>query len=97
MKNLDLMECRNKLDVIDKEIVRLFEERMQISRQIANYKRENALPVLDTERERALLEKNAVKVADPETREYYVPFLQEVMKLSRDCQTRCLSGRRVSY
>ncbi|MCI7795479.1 MAG: chorismate mutase, partial [Lachnospiraceae bacterium] len=24
------MECRNKLDVIDKEIVRLFEERMQV-------------------------------------------------------------------
>ena len=28
MKNLDLKECRDKLDVIDKEIVRLFEERM---------------------------------------------------------------------
>ena len=27
MKNLDLKECRDKLDVIDKEIVRLFEER----------------------------------------------------------------------
>ena len=30
MKNLDLKECRDKLDVIDKEIVRLFEERMYV-------------------------------------------------------------------
>ena len=30
MKNLDLKECRDKLDVIDKEIVRLFEERMSV-------------------------------------------------------------------
>ena len=30
MKNLDLKECRDKVDVIDKEIVRLFEERMSV-------------------------------------------------------------------
>ncbi len=30
MKQLDLMECRDRLDTIDREIVRLFEERMQV-------------------------------------------------------------------
>ena len=27
-ETVDLLECRNKLDVIDKKIVKLFEERM---------------------------------------------------------------------
>ena len=38
MKNLDLKECRDKLDVIDKEIVRLFEERMSVCGDVAEYK-----------------------------------------------------------
>ena len=38
MKNLDLKECRDKLDVIDKEIVRLFEERMSVCGDVAVYK-----------------------------------------------------------
>ena len=51
MKNLDLMECRNKLDVIDKEIVRLFEERMQVCGDVAEYKIETGKAVYDAERE----------------------------------------------
>ena len=38
MKNLDLKECRDKLDVIDKEIVRLFKERMSVCGDVAEYK-----------------------------------------------------------
>ena len=32
---MDLLECRNKLDVIDKQIVKLFEERMDICGKVA--------------------------------------------------------------
>jgi len=52
MKNLDLMECRNKLDVIDREIVRLFEERMKVCGDVAEYKIETGKAVYDAERER---------------------------------------------
>jgi len=52
MKNLDLMECRNKLDVIDREIVRLFEERMQVCGDVAEYKIATGKAVYDAERER---------------------------------------------
>lgn len=51
MKNLDLMECRNKLDVIDREIVRLFEERMQVCGDVAEYKIETGKAVYDAVRE----------------------------------------------
>ena len=52
MKNLDLMECRNKLDVIDREIVRLFEERMTICGDVAEYKIGTGKAVYDAEREK---------------------------------------------
>lgn len=52
MKNLDLLECRNKLDVIDKEIVRLFEERMKVCKDVAEYKIETGKAVYDAEREK---------------------------------------------
>ena len=70
----ELKQNRQKLETIDEQMAALFEERMAISRQIADYKRENALPVLDAERERILLEKNAEKIADPAVREYTFPF-----------------------
>jgi len=46
------MECRNKLDVIDREIVRLFEERMQVCGDVAEYKIATGKAVYDAERER---------------------------------------------
>lgn len=93
----NLQENRAKLEEIDAQMAALFEQRMDISRNIAVYKRENSLPVLDTARETALLQKNAAAIENPDTREYYVPFLKHLMKLSRDCQTRELEGRRVAY
>ena len=51
MKNLDLKECRDKLDVIDKEIVRLFEERMSVCGDVAEYKIGTGKAVYDAARE----------------------------------------------
>ncbi len=52
---MGLEELRERIDAIDTELVRLYGERMETARQIGRYKREHQLPVLDTERERALL------------------------------------------
>ena len=52
---MDIQELRNRIDRVDDEIVRLYGERMELTREIGRYKRENGLPVLDTERERNLL------------------------------------------
>ena len=37
-KALDLLEIRDQIDGIDKEIVELFEKRMQLSAEVAEYK-----------------------------------------------------------
>ena len=48
---VDLSESREKIDAIDEQIVRLFEERMTITNDVAEYKVKTGKPVLDRERE----------------------------------------------
>ena len=47
----DLLELRDQIDEIDREIVRLFEERMDICKQVAEYIIDNGKKVLDRELE----------------------------------------------
>ena len=52
---MDLLELRDQIDVIDKEIVRLYEERMEVCKSVAQYKIETGKQVFDKEREVAKL------------------------------------------
>ena len=61
---MDIQELRGKIDAVDDELVRLYGERMKLSREIGRYKRENNIPVLDTERERNLLNRVGEKAGE---------------------------------
>ena len=52
---MNLDELRQQIDGIDSEIIRLFQDRMDISSKIAEYKRDNNLKIKDPARERAKL------------------------------------------
>ena len=58
----DLSKARDEIDNIDTQIIKLFEQRMDIVKDVANYKIENNLPVLDSSRENMMLEKNLKKI-----------------------------------
>ena len=49
-------ELREKIDQIDARIVESFTQRMQLSQEIAGYKKENNLPIADPKREREKLD-----------------------------------------
>ena len=51
MKNL--LELRDEIDVIDKQIVALYQQRMQIAAEVAEYKIETGKKVFDKDREKA--------------------------------------------
>ena len=53
----DLNELRNEIDLIDEEIIKLFEKRLDIVQGVINYKIENNIPILDSSRENLMLEK----------------------------------------
>ncbi len=54
---MDLLELREKLDRIDEEIVKLYEERMELCSQVADYKIATGKKVLDKSREEEKLRK----------------------------------------
>ena len=88
---LDLMECRNEIDRIDSEIVRLFEERMKVCESVAEYKIRTGKKVLDPERERSKLE-TLRKKAHSEFNELGIQELfQQVMAISRKRQYQLLT------
>lgn len=92
-----LEEVRKTIDELDGEMAVLFQRRMEACREIARYKRERGLPILNAAREKEVLQKGMERVSDPELQEYYACFLQDVMKTSRAYQTRLAEGMRVVY
>lgn len=47
---LDLGQIRNEIDGIDKQLVELFEQRMKLTKEVAEYKIQTGKKVLDRER-----------------------------------------------
>ena len=54
---MEIKKSREKIDTLDREIVKLLVERMNLSAEIASYKKANAIPLFDKTREEDLLEK----------------------------------------
>ena len=92
-----LEQARKTINEVDGEIAKLFVRRMQAAADVAEYKKQNGLPVLDAAREEEVIRRNATLVEDATLREYYVNFIRENMRLSRAYQSRLLEGMRVAY
>ena len=87
---MDLQECREKLDVIDKKIVELFEERMAVSEEVARYKAEHGLPVLDESREKQKLASVRSLVKEENNKEAAAQLFEKIMELSRARQEQII-------
>ncbi|MCI6867485.1 MAG: prephenate dehydratase [Lachnospiraceae bacterium] len=87
----DLLELREKIDKVDKQIVALFEERMQISEDVAKYKIANGKKVFDKDRERSKLE-TLKGLADNDFNRHGIEELfQQIMSMSRKLQYQLLT------
>ena len=86
---MELNNYREHLDTIDKELLRLFIERMAIAGEIAQWKQQNSMPVLDLRREKEKL--RAMEEMSPEDlKEYSVSLFSLMMELSRSYQNRII-------
>ena len=61
---MELKDCRERIDAIDRELVRLFEARMGLAAEIAAYKKAHGLPVLQPAREQEKLDDLTAQVGD---------------------------------
>ena len=84
---MEIGQLREQIDAIDKEMLSLFEKRMQVSTEIAEYKRENNLPVYDGKREREKIAK-VTEEASEEMKDYARNFITELMDFSKCYQSQ---------
>ena len=84
---MDLTEIRQEIDGIDQELVRLFCARMNLSAQVADYKKANNLPIFVPARERAILQKVA-RMAGSEMENYTRVLYSMLFELSRSYQSK---------
>lgn len=79
----DLSEIRVDIDRIDRQIVALFEERMALTKQVAEYKIANGKPVLDSAREAQKLDTVESLVENKENAKAARDLFEGIMAISR--------------
>ena len=88
-----LLPVRNDIDRIDKELLKLFTERMQCAERVAEIKRKAGIPVLNAAREQVILDR--VKKEAGEYGDSAVALYSAIMSISRARQHNMLkSGAR---
>lgn len=87
---MELKDLREQMDGVDKELLALFTRRMELSGEIAGYKRQHDLPVLDAARERQKLQDVAGQLPEA-MQEYGMNLYSLLFELSRSYQNRCLN------
>ena len=86
---MDLKDLRNEIDQIDDQLLALFVRRMEISAQVAAYKKENQLPVFVPQRETEKLA-DVAKKAGTDMADYACSLYSSLFELSRTYQTKLM-------
>ncbi len=87
----DLTEIRAEIDSIDNELIALFTRRMDCSRAVAEYKKANNIPILNSDREDEIL--NSVAQKGGEYGEYARELYKKIMELSRELQGEVIRNK----
>ena len=93
---MDLEQLRAQLDAIDGQLVRLYEERMAICRQVGEYKIETGRKVFDRAREEAKLASVRDMTHDAFNRHAVTELFEQIMAMSRKLQYHLLAKEGVT-
>lgn len=74
-----MKEARKKIDAIDKQMIKLFEERLALVSEIAEYKKKNHISIFDEAREKEVLNKALDLVDDVVLHPYVESFMLNIM------------------
>ncbi len=83
----DISTLRENINEIDNKIVELWKQRMECSLSVAEYKKENNLPILDPQREKELLQRVS-ELAGEDLNYYCREFYEKIMEISREYQQK---------
>jgi len=90
-KQIDLLELRDQIDQVDRQLVELFERRQEICRSVAQYKIENHKKVLDREREEQKLATVQQLASTDFNRHGIRDMFEQLMAVSRKLQYQILA------
>ena len=85
---MDIQDLRSEINSIDDQLVKLFCRRMDVAAQVAEYKRDNNLPIFAPAREREILASVADKAGE-EMGNYTRVLYSMLFELSRSYQSKC--------
>ena len=87
---MELSEIREKIDAVDDQLLDLFLQCMDLSEEVAAYKNEHHLPILNKERERAILAKVTEKSGEKERYAYHL--FSTLFELARSRQAELIDA-----
>lgn len=90
---LDLQRTRTEIDKIDKEIVALFETRMKLTQEVADYKIKNGKKVFDKQREEEKIENLTAMTDNPFNKRGIKELFSQIMSISRKRQYEIIAQR----
>lgn len=85
---MDIAEWRKKIDEIDRQIIRLINERAKCAQEIGKLKRNTDMPIYEPDRERIIFEnvrrENSGPLPDLEVRHIYERIIDVMRKLQKE-------------
>ena len=93
----DLNKYREKINEVDKKMVDLFKERMELAKGVATFKKENNVPIFDASREEEVIRRNTELLNDDSLSKEYRSFIQSLMNVSKLYQRKVVYGKMIGY
>ena len=90
---MDLLQLRQKLDEIDSRVVELYEERMDICRQVAEYKIKTGKRILDKEREKQKIREVSSLAHNDFNKTGISELFEQIMAMSRKLQYQIINEK----
>ncbi|PSJ31235.1 hypothetical protein UF10_06245 [Peptostreptococcus russellii] len=81
-----LLKYRDEIDSIDKELIVLFEKRMDMACLVAEYKKEHGMDIFHPDREFDILKKCISDLNNKKYEEYAVEYIKKIMEISKKLQ-----------
>lgn len=82
----ELDKLRKEIDLYDKDLVKIFEKRMELVKKIAKYKNVNNIGILSKNREKEVLNKNLKYLNNSDFKNNLEDFFENIMRISREIQ-----------
>jgi monofunctional chorismate mutase len=84
-----LLDCRNRIDTIDREIVRLLAERFDVVKEVAEYKKTSNMLVFQPSREDKILRQISDQLSGggKEHEKYILEIYKTILDISKVAQS----------